>query len=203
MLDIGQRLQRFWNRYAWCFRTDTRDTSAYALPYLSAQLRLQTERNFTNIGTVSAMSVQNIQHFISNSPWETQKVLWQVQKEIAYTPGLEVGGVLILDESADQKASPKTAGAGRQYNGRLGKVEMSQVGTFLTFAHLEYNLWTWVDGELFLPEAWFANDKAKERQRLGIPDQQKFATKIELGWRMIPRVRDNGLPFERVACDEL
>jgi hypothetical protein len=50
-------------------------------------------------------------------------------------------------------ASAQTAGAGRQHNGRLGKIEMSQVGTFLGFA--KGTLWTWIDGELFLPEAWF------------------------------------------------
>lgn len=149
------------------------------------------------------MPIQNIQHFISNSSWDAGSPIWQVQKEIVYNPYLQEGGVLILDESADQKASAKTAGAGRQYNGRLGKVEMSQVGTFLSFVHPQNNLWTWVDGELFLPESWFTKDKADERKRLGIPEDRKFATKIELGWKMIQRVKENGLPFEIVACDSL
>jgi SRSO17 transposase len=35
-----------------------------------------------------------------------------------------------LDESAEEKASTGSAGARRHYNGRLGKVEMSQVGVF-------------------------------------------------------------------------
>jgi len=200
---LGQRLERFWKRFVPCFRTNTRDTSAYALHYLSAQLRLERERNFTHIAQATAMSSQNIHHFMTNSPWDARTVLWQVQFEIARTPGLEKGGVLLLDESASEKASAKTVGAGRQYNGRLGKVEMSQVGTFLAFAHLHYNVWTWLDGELFLPEAWFALDKAQERQRLGVPQERTFATKLELGWQMIARVRENGLDFEVVACDAL
>lgn len=149
------------------------------------------------------MPIQNIQHFISNSTWDAGTPIWHAQKEIVYNPYLQQGGVLLLDESADQKASAKTAGAGRQYNGRLGKVEMSQVGTFLSFVHPGHNLWTWVDGELFLPESWFATDKADERARLGIPKEREFATKIELGWKMIQRVKENGLPFEIVACDSL
>jgi SRSO17 transposase len=149
------------------------------------------------------MPIQNIQHFISNSSWDAGTPIWQVQKEIVYHPLLQQGGVLLLDESADQKASAKTAGAGRQYNGRLGKVEMSQVGTFLSFVHPQHNLWTWVDGELFLPESWFTKDKADERKRLGIPKDRTFATKIELGWKMIQRAKENGLPFESVACDSL
>src|SRR5215470_14740569 len=94
-------------------------------------------------------------------------VIRQVQAELAATPELQQGGVLIVDESADEKASDQTVGAGRQHNGRLGKIEMSQVGTFLGFA--KGTLWTWIDGELFLPEAWFGPDKAPARQRLGVP----------------------------------
>ena len=202
-MDLGSRLERFWQRFRDCFHTDTRDASPYALPYLSAQLRLEGERNFTNIARATAMSSQNIQHFISNSPWDADLVFWKVQREIARTPAWQTDGVLILDESADKKASAKTAGAGRQYNGRLGKVEMSQVGTFLAFAHLSTNTWTWVDGTLYLPQACFDTDKAEERKRLGIPEARQFATKIELGWQMIQRAVEYGLPFEAVACDEL
>ena len=201
--DLGQRLCRFCAGYRGAFLTDTRDSSAYAAPYLSAQLRLEGERNFTTVGRAVSMSPQNIQHFISNSPWDARLVFWQVQREIARTPALEQGGVLILDESADQKTSVKTAGSGRQYNGRLGKVEMSQVGTFLAFAHPTTNLWTWVDGELFIPEAWFTPERAQERRRLGIPEDCTFATKLELGWRMIQRAKEHRLPFEAVACDDL
>jgi SRSO17 transposase len=78
---------------------------------------------------------------------------------------------------------------------------MSQVGTFLAYANGQ--VWTWVDGELFLPEKWFAPEMAKERERLGIPAERQFQTKIELGWEMIKRTKSNGLPFEAFACDDL
>jgi SRSO17 transposase len=201
--NLTQRLQPFWQHHQDGFTTKTRDTSGYALHYLKALLRLQTERNFTNIGNTGAVSHQNIQHFMSNSPWDIRFVLWKVQREIARTPALQQGGVLILDESADEKASAHTAGAGRQYNGRLGKIEMSQVGTFLAFAHLPTHTWTWVDGELFVPEDWFTKAKQSERERLGFPEAHEFATKIELGWQMIQRVHADRLPFAIIACDAL
>ena len=116
---------------------------------------------------------------------------------------MQTGGVLILDESADEKASAKTAGAGRQYNGRRGKIEMSQVGTFLVFAHLPTATWTWVDGELFVPADWFTDPKKAERERLGFPKERVFATKIELGWQMLQRAQADRFPFELVACDAL
>jgi SRSO17 transposase len=201
--NLTQRLQQFWQHHQDGFTTKTRDTSGYALHYLKALLRLQTERNFTNIGNTGAVSHQNIQHFMSNSPWDIRFVLCKGQREIARTPALQQGGVLILDESADEKASAHTAGASRQYNGRLGKIEMSQVGTFLAFAHLPTHTWTWVEGELFVPEDWFAKEKKPDRERVGIPQDRQFATKIELGWEMIQRVHEARLPFEIVACDAL
>ena len=67
---------------------------------------------------------------MSDSPWSARSAIKQVQEKIKETPGLS-GGYLLLDEGADEKAGSKNAGAGRQHNGRLGKVEMSQVGVSL------------------------------------------------------------------------
>lgn len=198
---LGHRLTEFWERYADCFETQTRDTSYYALDYLSGLLRMTKERNFTNIAHTAGSSPQNVQHFMSKSPWEATDVLARIREEIREIPEFATGGALILDESADKKVSEKTAGAGRQHNGRLGKIEMSQVGTFLAYAN--DGIWTWIDGELFLPKRWFTAQMAKERLRLGIPDDREFATKIELGWLMIERVASEGLPFEWVCCDTL
>lgn len=203
--ELPERLQGFWEQYAECFKTKTRDTSEYAYHYLSGLLRMETKRNYTNIGRATGISGENIQHFMSNSPWSTQTVLEQVREEIKGMPGLERGGVVILDESADE-AGEKKAGAGRQHNGRLGKIDLSQVGVFLAYANLTHPdrlVWMWVDGELFLQEFWFTPEMADLREQLGIPPEQKFETKIEKGWEMILRVQAQGLPFEAVACDDL
>jgi SRSO17 transposase len=80
-------------------------------------------------------------------------------------------------------------------------VDLCQVGVFLSF--VKENTWTWVDGELFLPEHWFAPDLASKRERLGIPSGRTFKTKLQLGWEMIQRAQANGLPFEAVGCDDL
>jgi len=203
--ELPERLHGFWQRFAASFKTKTRNTSEYAYHYLSGLLRLETKRNYTNIGRATGVAGENVQHFMSNSPWSAGAALDQVLREIKATPGVERGSVLILDESADQSGG-KMAGAGRQYNGRLGKVEMSQVGTFLGYANLtDVNrpLWTWVEGELYLPQSWFAPEKAEERKRVGIPPERQFETKIELGWKMIQRVMAKELPFDAVACDAL
>jgi SRSO17 transposase len=193
-------LRRFWQRYRLCFHARTRDQSGRAYDYLSALLRMEEKRNFAEIGRTMKESGENIQHFMSNSPWQGGKVCRQVQTEIKATPTLH-GGALLVDESADAKAGLYSAGSGRQRNGRMGKVDLCQVGVFLTFA--KGHQWTWVDFELFLPESWFASEQAALRRKVGIPVQRTFQTKVELAWQMIQRAQHNGLPFEFVACDDL
>jgi len=202
--DLGPRAYRFWSRFRPCFKTQTRDPSGTGWPYFRGLLTMDTDRNYANIArhTIAVTDDgQNVQYFMSESPWSAQTVLQQVQDEIRATPALATGGVLILDESPDEKAGEQSAGAGRQHNGRLGKVELSQVGTFLTF--YKDPVWTWVDGELFLQEHWFTPAMAAARRRAGVPVGRRFATKVELGWRMIQRVQARGLPFEAVTCDDL
>jgi len=203
---VAKRVRAMWARYQACFRTQTRDTSENAWIYVRGLLTVDQARTFANIARrVQGPEAdgQRVQHFMSASPWSAQAVLEQVRAEVARQPEIGTGNVLILDESADGKAGEQTAGAGRQYKGRLGKVALSQVGTFLARANEARRFWTWIDGELFLPERWVAPQQGTLRQHLGMPPERQFATTIELGWPMIQRVRAAGVPFAAVLCDEL
>ena len=147
------------------------------------------------------VSEQNMRHFMSNSPWSGFEMIEQVQQTIRERPEM-AGGVLIVDESADVKYGASSAGASRQHNGRLGKVEQSQVGVYLSYAKDE--VWTLLDGELFLPERWFSKSYAARRNKAEIPSERSaFQTKIELAWEMIERVQARGMPFVAVAFDSL
>lgn len=200
---LGDDLWAFWQRFRPCFRTRTHDASEKAYLYMRGQLTLEDSRNFANIERrLTGGDGQALQHFMSDSPWSGQAVFRQIQAEIAAHPTLRQGGVLILDESADEKAGQGSIGASRQHNGRLGKVDLCQVATCLAYAHPASGTWALVDGELFLPREWFTPAFAERRKQLGLPDDRAFATKPELGLRMIRRVRAQGLPFEFVACDD-
>jgi len=204
--ELPGMLLAFWRSFATCFRTTTRDASHYAYHYLSALLRMDTERNFTAIGRATGAGGENIQHFMSNSPWSSQTAIKRLQAEVKATPGLGQGAVLLLDESGDEKDGDDSVGAARQYNGRLGKVDMSQVGVCLGYANVvdpERPLWIWVDGRLYLPEHWFAAEMTEHRQKVGLPEDLVFKTKIQLGGEMIEQAFDAGLPFDAVVFDAL
>jgi SRSO17 transposase len=198
---LEQRLVGVWQLFKRWMRTATRDTSEYGLHYLRGLLRMDSQRNMAQIGRQTGVSEQNMQHFMSNSPWPGRAVIEGVQEEIKQRGELSKGAMLLLDESADDKAGEYSVGAGRQYNGRRGKVDNCQVGVFVTLA--KGTFWTWIDGDVFLPERWFSAEYADQRRRAGVPTDRQFMTKVELGWQMIQRVRDQGIAFEAVACDTL
>ncbi len=200
--ELPERLQEFHERYRRYLCTRTRDTSAYGIEYISSLMRMETKRNIANIGRTSQISEQNMQQFISDSPWRADHLIKSVQSDISRQQQFASGNILIIDESADEKAGETSAGAGRQHNGRLGKVDCCQVGVFLGLANNGYQ--TWIDGELFIPKAWFEETQQDKRQRIGIPEGRVFATKLELALQLLERTVDAGvLSFDAVDMDAL
>jgi SRSO17 transposase len=193
-------LSNYYSRFRKQLRTQTRDTSEYGYKYVSGLLRMETDRNLTNVGRKTEVSGQNLQHFISNSPWSGRALIEAIQDEIKVHPAFGEA-ILVLDESAEEKSGSQSAGAGRQHNGRLGKVEMSQVGVFLSLVTPTVN--TWIDGELYIPIHWFEEAHAEKRKASGIPDERTFQKKPELGWQMIQRAQARKIPFQAVVMDDL
>jgi len=201
--DLSDRLRRVWSQFRECFKTKTRDSSEYAWVYLRGLLTMETKRNFANISRRvidPENDGQNLQQFMSDSPWSGQAVFDQIQAEIGHRPEVN-GGMLTLDESGEERAGDQSAGAARQSLGRAGKVDMGQVGVAL--GYYRDSMWAMVDAELYLPEVWFEDGHAELRKRWHIPVERTFATKPQLGLEMIRRAKANGLPFEVVGCDSL
>lgn len=161
---------------------------------------MENDRNLANIGRKTNISGQNLQHFVSHSSWSGTTVIEAVQDEIKVHPAFQEA-ILVLDESAEEKAGKHSAGAGRQHNGRLGKIEMSQVGVFLALVTPE--ICTWIDGELYLPQTWFDESHAERRKQTGVPAEREFKTKPELGWTMIKHAQERQIPFVAVTMDDL
>jgi SRSO17 transposase len=200
---LGQHLHDLWERYHDCFRTRTRDTSPLALVYLRGLLLLPGERNYANIARRvigPKDDGQALQQFMSDSPWPAQDVFARIQHDITQEPALR-GGVLSLDESADAKAGTHSAGAARQYNGRLGKKDVCQVGVALSYCAAGH--WMMVDAELYLPEEWFDAEHRKLWKRLHVPPEHAFRTKPQIGLGLVRRARRRGLPFAVVAADSV
>lgn len=200
---LSNRLLCLWRRFQSCFKTKTHNTAEHALTYLRGLLMLATGRNYVNIArrvVDPEQDGQNIQQFMSDSPWPAQAVFEQIQEEICQQPELR-GGMLTVDESGDECAGAQKAGSGRQYLGREGKVDMGQVGVGV--GYYKNGTWVLVDAELYMLEFWFDDAHAKLRERWHVPAERVFKTKPELALEMILRAQVHTLPFEVVGCDDL
>jgi SRSO17 transposase len=198
---LGNQLVQFHERYRYWMKTKTRDTSEYGYHYLSGLLRMESKRHISGIARVAGIPEQNLQQFITDSSWSGMDLISVLQQDIGQLSHYQQESVLIADESAEVKAGEDSAGSSRQHNGRLGKVEMSQVGVFLALAKDGYR--TWIDGELYLAEKWFTPAYKQRRKKLKIPEKRTFQTKLELALMMVERVLENGVPFEAFDCDTL
>jgi SRSO17 transposase len=145
--------------------------------------------------SVSGSHYQRLHHMLSESAWDRRGV----RRQLIADANAHFGhaGALVIDESAFAKKGDMSAGVARQWNGRLGKTDNSQVGVFAAVAR--DGVAALVEGELYVPEEWFAEP---ERCRdAGIPEDIEFRTKGERALSIIHRLRSEGLCFAYTAFD--
>ena len=177
------------------------DQAARGWVYLKGLLsdlpRKVTERIALRFGTC----VRSLQHFIGQSPWQWERLLEIQQALVVETLG-EADGVVLVDESGMPKQGYHSVGVASQYCGSLGKVANAQVGVYLGYASRKGH--SFLAGRLFLPEQWFAAGHQKLRQACGVPPEQGYQTKPEIGLELLENALQRGaLPFQWVAADEL
>lgn len=132
---------------------------------------------------------------LSESAWDRRSV----RRQLIADANVHFGHAcaLLIDESAFAKKGDMSAGVARQWNGRLGKTDNSQIGVFA--AVVRDRVAALVEGELYVPDDWFAD--ATRCQDAGIPDGMEFRTKGEMALTMIHRLRQEGLRFAYTVFD--
>jgi SRSO17 transposase len=141
-----------------------------------------------------------IQHFISESPWNARTVMDSVAEDTnkLFSDFEEV--YLLFDESAHTKKGAKSVGVARQYSGQLGKVDNCQVAVYGALSADKYC--SLIDGRLYLPEEW-TSDKSRCKSA-GIPTTEiKYKTKLELALEMIAYQKQKGTRFHWIGGDGL
>ncbi len=141
---------------------------------------------------------QQFQHFISNSPWRHEPVIEQVARDADRLLGGKPTSALILDESSFVKQGDRSVGVARQWCGRLGKVENSQVAVFAVLTDGVRH--TPVDMRLYLPQRWI--DDPTRCDLAGIPTEARtLRSKSALALEMVRAARARGMRFAWVGVD--
>ena len=121
--------------------------------------------------------------------------------EVARQADAVLGGecsALIIDESAFAKKGSASAGVARQWNGRLGKVENSQVGVFAALCRGRRV--TLLDSRLYVPLSWRRDKRRCQRAR--IPEAaRRFRSKCDLALDLVDGAVRHRVRFGYVAVD--
>jgi SRSO17 transposase len=161
----------------------------------------ETERKngWTLAEAVGDAGPQGMQRLLNHYLWDTDALRDDVRDAVVEHIGDPERGILILDETGFLKKGIRSAGVGRQYSGTAGRIENSQIGVFLAYGSERGR--ALIDRELYLPKDWTSD---RERCRAaGIGDDVEFATKPDMGLRMLERAVESGIPFGWVTADEV
>jgi SRSO17 transposase len=180
-------------RVAGCFpRRETRQCCGQTVSGLLMELEDH------NCWTIAEAAGHRLQHLLSRAVWDDQQAL---DIASAWAAGhLDDGdGVLIVDETADEKSSAGAVGAARQYSGTVGGIALCQVAVTLTYATSRGH--ALVGRALYLPEGCAADEE--HRELAGVPEEVMFATKPQLAGALLDRVHGLGIRAAFVAGDEV
>jgi len=139
-----------------------------------------------------------MQHFISESPWDAEAVKQDVAGDVhaAFKSAGLVG--FMLDESGTEKKGKESVGVAHQYCGNKGKVCNSQVAVYGCLVEGIYG--ALVDARLYLPKEW-TNDAARCK-KAGIPEGcRQYKKKTDLALEMVRAQRKAGIRMDFVGAD--
>lgn len=200
LVDMAEDLRRHVDVFGEMFICHRTDNTAKAHQYVCGLLQ-SDRRNMERMEeAVEGADYEALQQFISNSPWDSRAVMNRVAAESDKLLGGTGRTALLLDETAILKKGKASVGVSRQWNGRYGKVDNSQVGVFGALCAGDRVIP--IDAELFLPERW-TND-AERCRKAGVPEERiRHRAKPELALEIVRRQRRSGIRFDWVCADGL
>jgi SRSO17 transposase len=141
---------------------------------------------------------QSLHHFISESPWDANRLLDTVRESVLPTFG-RLGGIQawVIDDTGFPKKGRESVGVARQYCGVLGKQDNCQVAVSISLANVHASLpAAW---RLYLPEVW-AKDMDR-RQKARVPEAVIFRKKWEIALDEVDRLEAADVPVAPILAD--
>ncbi len=168
----------------------------HATEYMTGLLSKLQRKTGEAIAYLHDQERQGLQKFVGHVPWDHRPLLAMLARQVGSDLG-EPDAVLVFDPSAFAKKGTKSVGVARQWCGRLGKVENSQVGVFMAYASRKGH--AVVNVRLYPPKDW-AKDRSR-RKEAGVPKAVKFRTRQQLALEMLAECGED-LPHAWVAGDD-
>jgi len=192
--EVMPRLEQFMEPFV--DRLVRPEQVTYARLFVQGLLSDVDHKNAESIAYRFGQDRMPLQWFLGVSPWDHEPLRDELVRQVGATLG-DAEGVLVFDPSAFPKSGRESVGVGRQWCGRLGKVDNCQVAVYMGYvSRHEHAL---VDTRLFLPKEW-TKDKPR-RQKAGVPSEMRFRTRHQLCLEMLQEHGDQ-LPHTWITGDD-
>jgi SRSO17 transposase len=194
---VVSRLEFYLADYEYIFRSKTKRFFDRAQTYCCG-IFMSELSNIERISEEMFANYHQMQHFISDSPWDYRELIDQVALDVSQSlPRRKLTGLLI-DESGWEKKGNKSVGVGRQYCGNVGNVSNSQVAVLGALSNGDFA--SMVDARLYLPAIW-CEDWSRCIEA-GIPEEERnFKMKWEIAIDIIRHQQSLGTIFDYVGGD--
>jgi len=120
------RFETYLSDYEYIFRSKTKRFFERARTYCRG-IFMSELSNIERISEEMFANYHQMQHFITESPWDYRALIDQVSQDVSRSlPRRKLTG-LIIDESGWEKKGDKSVGVARQYCGNVGKVSLQNI----------------------------------------------------------------------------
>jgi SRSO17 transposase len=197
---VADRLFLMIDDFSKVFRTNSSFNLAPARDYLSGLMQAKSgSKNIERMEeVVPDLNYQSVQQFISDSPWAHRPLIDQIALDANAMLGGHSRTRLVIDETYFLKKGKCSVGVARQYNGRVGKVDNSQVAVFTSLAAGQQS--TLIDTRLYLPKQW--TDDPERCAQAGVPEAcAAYKSKAQLALESVLHIRNLGVSFDCVSFD--
>ena len=187
-----RRLGQFLDGFSACFSRQPQREAASQ--YLDGRLNDSERKSMQAMhGRLSDPGqYQALQHFITHSPWDAQRVWTQLRTVVPVR-----AGILAIDDTGFPKQGTQSVGVQRQYCGALGKIGNCQVAVS---SALIADGRTWpLAFDLYLPVSW--TDDADRRDAAGIPPAVQFREKWRIALAQVRAILQAGFKVTAVVVD--
>ena len=157
--------------------------------YLRGLMLDGRRKSMQPMGERLGVDYQQLQQFVSSSPWKVEPVRRALVRKAVQLIGPEVW---VIDDTGFKKDGGSSPCVARQYSGTLGKIGNCQIGVSIHAATDQASCPLAL--RLYVPEGWDytcadTNEQAEtikvRRAKAGLPDTQRHRTKWVMGLEMI------------------
>jgi len=193
---LRRALDRFTHSFDDCIKT--RRSRKHFRTYIKGQLGPLARKSIEPIALDARVPPRTLQEFFSIHRWDDRAVARRL-REMVRKDHPDENAIAVIDETSFAKKGTKTAGVQRQHCGSRGKTDNCVVTVHLGYVTKDFH--GLVDGDLYLPEESWSEDRARCREAR-IPDDVVYRAKWKIALEILERSLAEGVTMRWLTADE-